>query len=174
MSSKIATKQAQAPLTPLRMECHKTFHRTLLHPIYRESFFFGCADKLFAEIIRHTSYSTHRQVTTTVLNEITAEKRPEIVNYKFTNRIFFQVLVDKTGGLGKETVGKGFTVDFLDDSSRIKACLPLIFLIQSLRKKSFAKRTKEEPSHHGTAALVTEDIAKRRGILHQLISIVKP
>ena len=156
------------------MECHKAFHRTLHNPIHCESFFFGCTDKLFSEIISHTSYGTHGQVTTTVLNEITAEKCPEIVNHKLTNHILFQVLVDKTGGLGKETVGEGFTIDFLDDSSHIKACLPLIFLIQPLRKKSFAKRTEEEPSHHSTTALVTEDIAKRRGILHQLTSIVKP
>ena len=113
------------------------------------------------------------QVCSLILSDIAAEEVAEAADDHLAQFGHVEMLMDKGRKRGQETVGHRLAVNAADDVGHLEPRLLLKSLAQSYGQQSFVKRIEQMAAQYGSAALIAQDVAQRRRVLHYLTAVVE-
>ena len=131
----------------------------MLHDTQHKPFKFRCLSQQFTVVPGNATHGTDVQIPVTVLHQIPTEKLSEMLIHQLPYFRDMKMATDIRRSGGEPAIGQRLTVDTRYNITHRHLLFFKELIDQWRRKETLEQRIQETDTQHGTAALVTEDIA---------------
>ena len=116
---------------------------------------------------------TYRQVATAIGHDITAEEVAEVIDNDVAYTGIAQMVVDERRKRGQPAVSHRLTVDAGNDVALCHLLFCEEGFSQTRRQPSLQQGVQETDAQHCSTTLVAKDVAQRRRVLNDVLTVVQ-